>query len=681
MKSTLEKRIQIFAFLALTLTIAVNTFLNVEGFRRDYRDGILLRSHSLGEGLRISLENVLALGLELGGIEGITERCRAMVATDPEIAYCIVEDMVGNPLYASDERFRFSRMVEMVSALDKSTALIEFPSGERFYDVSLGVYGAGGELAGRVRIGFSEAILHERIRHILNRSLVVLGGAFLVVFSVTILFVKRDLIAPINRLRTVAQKIAAGDFDVSVPAMSTTDFSELGMAIEEMAISLRKRDEQIRKGFQELEETNWELQASYESLEKIGAELGRSREMYRSLLEDASDAIIVCDDQDIIILVNKAAESFFGVDRDRIAGHNLYSFLEQLRSENLDHLYDLFRKVLKGEALETELRFYRDDSHGQVVGWLKASPATGKDGRRRVQSILRDVTREREIKENLENSTRELKRLNQMKDSFLGVASHELKTPLTVIIGYTELLLGEWQARLDPSVRSMVEHIANASERLSNIVRDMVDVTMIEYQKLQLRKKSVDINATVEKAARELELFFLQRQQQLSFDLQPRLPQIYCDPDRISQVVSNLVGNAIKFTPDGGQVTVSTRLVSSLKPPRPILAKDLKVGQVCPIDSKKHPYVEIVIRDCGIGIDAKDQPHIFDKFYEVGNIEEHFTGKVAFKGKGTGLGLTIVRGIVDMHGGEVWVESPGNDPVGCPGSDFHLMLPVELILT
>jgi PAS domain S-box-containing protein len=676
MKSTLEKRILIFAFLTITLTITVNTFLNIESFRRDYRDGILLRSKSLAEGLKMSMEDVLALGLELRDLSGISERCKTIVATDPEIAYCLVEDMLGEPLFASDFSFRFSPTVALVKALNRDTALIEYPSKVRFYDVSVSVFGVNGTLSGRIHIGFPESVLFERIVNVLQRSLVVLAGAFLVVFLVIFLFSKRDLIGPISQLRSVARKISSGNFMIDIPPMSTSDFSELGSALKDMASSLRERDLQIRQGYKDLEETNRQLQDSYENLERIGSELGRSREMYRSLLEDASDAILVSDEEDCIVLLNKVAESFFGVTRAKSSGHNLFSFLERLQCENLDHIYDMHRRVLKGESIETEFRFTRQQERLPSVGWLKASPVVGRDGRRRVQSIIRDVTREHEIKQNLENSTQDLQRLNQMKDSFLGVASHELKTPLTVIIGYSELLLGELHERLDSSVHAMVEHIANAAERLSVIVRDMVDVTMLEYHRLQLRKQVLDINQLIEGAASELELFFIQRKQVLETDFQNGLPRLSCDPDRIGQVISNLVGNAIKFTPDGGRIKIATRLISSLRTPGGPSPENQGRGFV-PISRQKHHYVEINISDSGIGIDPKDQPYIFDKFYEVGNIEEHFTAKIAFKGKGTGLGLTIVKGIVDMHGGEVWVESTGNDPKAPAGSQFLVMLPVD----
>ncbi len=679
MNSTLEKRILLFAFLILTITIAANTLLTIEGFRRDYRDGLILRSQSMAEGVKLSIENRLGPGTGLRELNGLPDRCMNIVETDPEIAYCLIEDTLGEPVFASDMRFRFSPEVEMVQALGRATALLEFSNLQRYYDISLNLFGNGGELSGRIRIGFPEAILQARIRSAMQRSVLVLGGSFLVVFALVVLFAKRDLIAPISKLSSVAKEIAGGKFDVRVPSLSTRDFSELGSALENMAQSLQSRDAKIRENYTDLEETNLQLQESYENLEKIGAELGRSREMYRSLLEDGSDAILVSDDQDRIVLLNKAAELFFGSSRKEVGGTNLFTFLAELQVANVEELYTLHSEVLSGLTLEAEVQFMSPVENRPVIGWVKASPVTGRDGRRRVQSIIRDVTREREIKKNLQRSTEELKHLNQMKDSFLGVASHELKTPLTVIIGYTELLLNEWSQRLDPTILGMLEHIANAAERLSNIVRDMVDVSMLEYQRLKLRRQAVEINPVVKQAANEMEFFFTQRKQQLLFDLQEGLPLIECDPDRIGQIVGNLVGNAIKFTPDGGSVEVSSQLVSCLRQPSALAGvgpEDAENSRLCLLAEQKVTYVLLSIRDSGIGIDPGDQPHVFDKFYEVGNIEEHFTGKIAFKGKGTGLGLTIVKGIVDLHGGEVWVESPGNDLESCPGSVFHVLLPV-----
>jgi PAS domain S-box-containing protein len=675
MKATLEKRILIFAFLLLTLAIAVNTGLNIEGFRRDYRDGIILRCQSLASGLRMSVENVLGLGIPLADMEGINVRCQEIVRTDTEISYALIEDTMGTPLYASDPSFHLTNGIEFVSTVNRSTAILNFPGQGRYYDVSEPIHTADGRLAGRIRIGFPETVLDERTTKAFQRSVIILGVAFLIVFTLVVLFTKRDLIGPISRLSSIAREIAGGNFKVAVPSMTTRDFNELGAALQEMANSLQDREEKLQLGYRELEETNKELQDSYERQEKISAELGRSREMYRSLLEDASDAILVSDDEDRLVLINKAGESFFGISREQVEGRNLFSVLESLGSDDLESQYDMHQRVLRGESMEAEVHFLHPTDHRRVIGWVRGSPVLGRHGKRMVQSIIRDVTREREIKENLEKSTRELERLNQMKDSFLGVASHELKTPLTVIIGYSELILGEMSSKVDSTVLTMAQYIADAAERLSNIVRDMIDVSMLDSRRLRLRRRREDLNEVIRKAVNELEFFFSQRKQSLALDLGSALPALMCDPDRLTQVISNVVGNAIKFTPDGGTVSVSTRLIQTMRPP---MATDPGTAtQVRQIDSVLHPYLEIVIRDTGIGISEEDQIHVFEKFYEVGNIEEHFTGKVAFKGKGTGLGLTIVKGIIDMHGGEIWVESPGFDPKGCPGSEFHILLPLH----
>lgn len=677
MKSSLERKILVFAFLVLTLTILVNTGLNIEVFRRDYRDSIVLRCQSLAAGLKGAVEGVLALGLPLAGIDGIDGQCQQLVATDPEIVYCLIEDSTGTSLYSSDPSQTPLAGSQFVSALNSSTALLVNQQGSRYFDVTIPVNYIDGRLAGRIRIGFPESALDQRAELVFRRSFLLLGGALLVVFSLVVLFAKRDLVRPIHRLSAIAKEIAGGQFRVAVPNLSTNDFAELGGALGEMANSLQERDLKLRQNYRELEQTNQNLQDSYENLERIGVELRRSREMYRSLLENASDAIVVSDNEDHLVLLNKAAETFFGLPRKRVEGRNIFSFLAQIKVDDLDGQYGLHQRVLRGETLETEISFERPGDHRRLVGWGKFSPVVGKDGTPMVQAIYRDVTLERETKDNLEKSTRELQRLNQMKDSFLGVASHELKTPLTVIVGYTDLLLSEMEGKLDKAVVPLIQYIADAGERLSNIVRDMVDVSMLDSRRLLLRYRETDINSLIETVARECDFPLSRRQQSLSIDLAPNLEKVLCDPERLRQALANIIGNAIKFTPDGGQIFVSSRAYSSLRQPH--AAPSTAAAPLRYIGPSFQPYVEIIVRDTGIGIAAAEQMNIFDKFYEIGKIEEHSTGKVAFKSRGTGLGLTIVRGIIEMHGGEIWVDSPGHDPEQCPGSAFHILLPVQAV--
>ena len=176
-----------------------------------------------------------------------------------------------------------------------------------------------------------------------------------------------------------------------------------------------------------------------------------------------------------------------------------------------------------------------------------------------LQVLIRDVTRERPLMNNLETSAAELSRLNKMKDSFLGLTSHELKTPLTVIMGYTELLLHDLRSELTPAVHDMTQNISTAALRLNSIIKDMIDVSMIDRKQLALRVEQIEINPLIEQAALEQQLFFAMRKQRLIFHLDPELPVISGDRTRLIQLMANLINNAIKFTPDGGEITITSR--------------------------------------------------------------------------------------------------------------------------
>jgi len=138
------------------------------------------------------------------------------------------------------------------------------------------------------------------------------------------------------------------------------------------------------------------------------------------------------------------------------------------------------------------------------------------------------------------------------------------------------------------------------------------------------------------------------------------LPKVHGDSQRLYQAFNNIIGNCIKFTPDGGSIHIAGRRVQEPSG-----------------DGAPHEYVEITVADTGIGIDPDDQELIFEKFYRVDSPDLHSTGSVKFKGAGPGLGLAITRGVIQAHGGRVWVESPGHDEINFPGSTFHVLLPAS----
>jgi len=674
MTKSLEKRILIFSFIVLFLTILANTGMDIYGFRKDYVNALVMRSQSLGNTMKSSIEKILGLGIDFTAMSGLNEKCQDLVNTNPEIAYCSITDLEGIILSINDSRFR-SLHFDTHTKDSTSAKLVQnvhiLGDKERFFNTVTPVKTPDGRIAALIHVGFRSDLVSDKVNAMVLRSLLILAVFFALSFSLVAMFIKRSVIQPISSLLSGLQKISSGSLDTRIPEISTFEINELAKNINLMTESLKIRDEEIQSSYKELAGTHQKLQSSYQQLEALSQELEKSEELYKSLMENSNDAIVVFDATERVKVVNKMAESFFGYSAQELITLPLTKLLLLLNIENIPKLHKSFQEAANGKQINDEINFIRKDGES-VIGKIYASCIPGGDDQL-VQVIFRDVTKEMITLSNLSKSAADLVRLNKMKDSFLGLASHELKTPLTVIMGYAELIVTDMSDKTDPAVMEMVQNIANAAVRLDSIVKDMVDVSMIDEKRLRLKQEEVNVNRLAEAAVKELRLFFTMRQQEVVLHLDETIPTIIGDSLRLMQLLSNILGNAIKFTQDGGRITVSTNakyLLRGIHHPD----GEAEIKDHC---REQHLYVEIVVADNGIGIDRDDQVRIFDKFYEAGNIEEHSSGKVAFKAKGAGLGLAIAKGIVQMHGGDIWVDSPGYHPDQCPGSAFHILLPVK----
>lgn len=677
MKQTLEKRIILFSFVILSMTILANTCIDIAVFRKDFIQEKLLRSQSLGTALKSNIEKVLALGLEIRDINGLTDKCREVVQSDPEIAYCVITDKDSKPIFTSETFYAtldFSAAEKGPSESDSKdirAIVINTPKGV-YHNTATPVRSFDGKPVAVIHLGFPQSSIDQKLHGIIVRSFLVLCVSFLVSFALVVFFVKRSIVAPVSRILEGLTRISQGNFSAPIQELPMYELNELGANINIMSTALATRDAELRKSYEELSLTHSQLQDSYIKLEKLSLDLEKSEELYKKMLEEAGDAIIILDNSETVIIANKMTEDFFGYSATEVIGQHISSLLLMLRAENIPHLLQTFHSAF-GEAYVAEELSIINRQDKALIGRIHASSISLGD-RNLLQVIIRDVTKEREILANLEQSAEGLSRLNKMKDSFLGLASHELKTPLTVIMGYTELLLTDIREQLTETTAEMVQNIAGAASRLDSIIKDMVDVSMIDQKRLDLKLEKVDINALLEATIRELRFFFALRKQEITTDLDKSIPAIKGDQTRLMQLLSNVIGNAIKFTPDGGTITVTTCVRQLMKSAQTtIIDSNLSLNIV----KKPQCYIEIIISDNGIGIDQEDQSRIFDKFYEAGSIEEHSSGKVAFKSRGTGLGLSIAKGVVEMHGGEIWVESPGYNPQTCPGSSFFILLPMN----
>ena len=670
MNMTLEKRITLFSFLILFLTIFVGSGMDIMALRKDQVNALNLRSRSLASALKVNIEKVLNLGLDLKDMTGLSEKCREIMTGNSDLAYCVVSDLKGGVLFANDPRYLAfpgqPAQLDRPYALNRIKMTIDGEEGG-YYDNAVLITTPYGKPIAQAHIGFGESVVSEKVKGLVYKTLYLLCMALAVSFSLVVFFVKKYVMHPISTLLKGVKKISEGAFDTQIGEVRVFEFNELARNINIMSQFLKNRDDQIKKNYQDMEKTFEELHASYRKLETMSSDLERSEDLYKSLMEDASDAILVLGADESIRMVNKMAEEFFGYEARELLGLPLTKMLLLLNIGNIPKLQRIFREAAAGAHIAEEMQLLKKGG-GVMVAMLHASSITS-GSENLVQAIFRDVTREREIIVNLEKSSADLARLNRMKDSFLGLASHELKTPLTVIMGYSELITTDMADKIDKTVMEMVTNISNAAARLDNIIKDMVDVSLIDEKRLQLKMEDIHLNRLIEAAVNELRFFFSMRKQEVIVNLDESIPTLKGDALRLMQLLSNILGNAIKFTPDGGRITIA----SSAK----YLLRGVSASQPHATGREHHLFLEITVSDTGIGIDREDQLRVFDKFYEVGNIQEHSSGKVAFKAKGAGLGLSIAKGIVDMHGGEIWVESTGYNPECLPGSTFHILLPLN----
>lgn len=245
----------------------------------------------------------------------------------------------------------------------------------------------------------------------------------------------------------------------------------------------------------------------------------------------------------------------------------------------------------------------------------------------------------------LEEAHEQLQELDRLKSGFLGTLSHELRTPLTSIIGYSEMLIAGIGGALLDEQRDFVAIIHERGQQLLELIRGLLDFSKLESGTTTLRKSDVSIERVVADVEQTLAPLGLRRGVRLTSRVESGLPRVWADAERLSQVLRNLVENAIKFTPQGGEVTVTARPTLSEAPP---MVQGPDAAPVIP--GPRRRALELRVADTGIGIPDGERSRVFAAFYQVdcAPVREH---------SGAGLGLSIVKRLVEAHGGAVRIES------------------------
>ena len=464
-------------------------------------------------------------------------------------------------------------------------------------------------------------VIFSPLYTILKRAIAVTFGVIILI-SLFSIFVAKRIVKPIRQLYEETGAVAAGDYSVQVPVVSDDEIGELTGRFNEMT--------------RRLGETHRKLK---DTITLVNRDLDDQRSKLETILQSMTDCVFAVDRDFRITLFNRACEEFTGVPADDATGRLWHDLFPNIDFETRCRI----REPPHEHPTDTCWQTHVTDGLGRSVPIMTCGAPlyddrcniTGYVGVLRDVAELANATDElRSTNTALEIANTELRKLDQLKTDFLNIASHELRTPLTSIKGFAGFVADENLGKLNEKQKDALSKVVANSDRMIRLINNMLDMSKIRSGKLELNTSELDLSGLIGSVVADMKLVAEERNISCTAETPDGLA-IEGDCDRIEQVLVNLIGNAIKFTPVGGSVSAT--------------AVDC---DAC---------VRVRVSDTGIGIAPDDLPHIFREFWQVD------------KGKGTGLGLAIAAKIVREHGGAIWVTSEAG-----VGSTFGFRLPKKV---
>jgi len=362
-------------------------------------------------------------------------------------------------------------------------------------------------------------------------------------------------------------------------------------------------------------------------------EVKQGKAYIENLVESAGDAIVSTDLEHRILTWNSGAQAIFGYPKAEVTGGSMALLLPQGTAHELDEIRHIVLETGVIRNLEVPRR-KKDGTRIEVA--LSVSPIEDTNGR--VAGFLhlaKDITDKKRYEERL-------KELDTMKSDFVSSVSHELRTPLTAIKGSIDNMLDGLTGELNEKQTRYLNRIKSNADRLSRLINDLLDLSRIEAGKIELKPARLELGRLASDIAETLRPMAAEKLIELEI-ASAKAVTAWADRDKITQVIMNLIGNALKFTPPRGKVTVA-------------------------VEQNGDDWVRVSVADTGPGIPRGEAEKIFDKFYQVANADKQKT-------RGTGLGLSISKSLVEMHGGKIWMDSEAGK-----GSRFSFTLPAEQVL-
>ncbi|MFX0070767.1 MAG: ATP-binding protein [Candidatus Hermodarchaeota archaeon] len=368
--------------------------------------------------------------------------------------------------------------------------------------------------------------------------------------------------------------------------------------------------------------------------------LNVTEEKYRHLFKNSPYSVVLLDLKDKIIDCNIATEALFETNKDDLLGRNFTIFFPN-PSKLSNLLEERIEVMKKGKVVKAlELQFQKKN---KTLVWINLqSSLIELEDEIFIQVILRDITERKKAENIIKEEVKRLKEIDQIRSDFVRRTSHELKTPLISIYSSTQYLLEQLEDKVNKDTLKIISSIYSGGKRLKKLSENLLDVFDLETNVLILQKEKINLVELIKDCLNEFLLLLKERNIVYKLELFDTLI-ISADKIRIEQVIINLLSNAIKNTPQNGLIYIGLK--------------------------KNKNIVDIIFRDSGVGFTDDEKNRVFEKF---GKIERKDIDKDIVT-EGSGLGLYISKQIVELHGGNIWVESEGRNK----GSTFTIRLPMN----
>jgi two-component system, OmpR family, phosphate regulon sensor histidine kinase PhoR len=585
MSRSLYWKITVPFVLLILISMGILGFYTVNSVRNTQLDS--LRSYLLNEARLVGDEVQPLLFNPSSGTN--LDSLAKKIGTDIDARVTIIArdgTVVGDSWENSSTMENHASRLEVVSALNsisgtgESTRYSTSTSQNMMY-VAVVIKNQG-QILGISRVALPLTTVENSVNSTIRiLSIATAAAAFLVILAAAL--ITRMITRPVRKLTRAAVSISSGNFDQQVPISSSDEIGRLGYAFNKMSANLK------------------------ETLSAISKEKSK----LSTVLTSITDGVIMTDSQGIILLTNPAAESIFNFKTELASGKPL---IEVILNYEIDRV--LKKCLTTGQKQSSEV----DTTSGKYLRVI-AVPII-QENMTGSLLLLQDLT--------------ELRSVQTMRREFIGNVSHELRTPLAGIKAIVETL--QDGAIEDKEVaRDFLSKVDVEVDSLTQLVNELIELSRIETGNVKLNPVSLDLNQLINEVIQRLSPQAERKLIRIKFDQEKTIPTVQADRERIQEVITNIIHNAIKFTPQNGEIQVLTSVSAN--------------------------SAAVAIKDTGIGISKEDLPHIFERFFKADKSRS---------GSGSGLGLAIAKHIVKAHGGEIRVQSQEGK-----GSTFSFSLPLK----